>query len=92
MGTKKQEMEMIARKQGCLGKASDDEPVFVYRAKDDLAPATIEFWADQLEARTKGILSGTMNVDGSRQKIKEARAVAHSMRAWQALNGSKRPD
>ena len=92
MGTKAQELEMIARNQGCLGKAADDEPVFVFRAKDELAPDTIEFWAARLEDRTRGILSGTMNVDASRAKIKEARAVAHNMRAWQALHGSKRPD
>lgn len=34
-------------KHGCIAKAADDELVFVLRAQDAIAPATIRFWAEQ---------------------------------------------
>lgn len=32
-------------KSGCLAKAADDEPVFILRAQDRLAPALVRAWA-----------------------------------------------
>ncbi len=31
----------------CLSKAKDDERIFVLLARDQAAPATIRFWADE---------------------------------------------
>lgn len=45
MQTKKQVMEMAARGEGCLGKAADDEPVFVLRGQDITMPRVVHFWS-----------------------------------------------
>jgi len=82
MTTKAQVIEMTNRGEGCLGKASPDEPVFVLRAQDKFAPDLIERWADKVDAAR-----GTQ-IDKSRK----ARALAHQMRAWQALHDAKTPD
>jgi hypothetical protein len=92
MSLAKIEREMAAAGKGCLGKAADDEPVFVLRAQDTFAPKVVEAWANAVDAASSAIVSGTEGVDATRSKIKEARALAHQMRAWQELHGSKRPD
>lgn len=68
-----------------------DEPVFTLRGQDRYAPATIEFWAEQIDRLSN---QGDHElVDQRRAKIREARAIAHEMRAWQARTGiSKVPD
>lgn len=83
MSNKMQEMQKAALGEGCLGKAYPDEPVFILRAQDILAPPTIEHWARLLE------VSGKVGVT---QKINEARAIAHEMRAWQERHSRKLPD
>lgn len=90
MGLAKKEKEMAAAGLGCLGKAADDEPVFILRAKDKLAPEVVEFWAGKLEAAM--YTNGASNPMRDSAKLKEARSCAHLMRAWQAMNGSKVPD
>jgi hypothetical protein len=84
----KRERDLAAKGKGCLGKAADDEPVFVLRANDVVAPAAVEAWADFVEQSVGAMVSG----DQTRAKVQEARSIAHQMRAWQALNGSKFPD
>lgn len=54
-----------------LGKAQDDEPIFVLRAQDRLAPALVRRWAD--EAERAGCPAG---------KVAEARTVADAMERW----------
>jgi len=46
MWTKKDAMEAAARGEGCLGKARDDEPVFIIVGDDATMPAVIKFWAE----------------------------------------------
>ncbi len=92
MGLAKIEKQMAAAGLGCLGRAADDEPVFILRAKDRFAPELVENWAALVERATSATVSGTGTVEGSRAKIKEARALAHNMRAWQEMNTSKTPD
>jgi hypothetical protein len=92
MALAKQGREMAAVGRGCLGKAADDEPVFVLRAKDLLAPGLVENWANKLEAYDKSRVEDSTVQMRRQAKIKEARALAHQMRAWQALNTSKMPD
>lgn len=58
-----------------------DEPVFLLRAKDQLAPSTLEFWAEELE-----------QVGGDPATVSHVRAWANKMRRWQSEHGSKIPD
>src|ERR1700730_449746 len=46
MGLGKTERELAAKGEGCLGKAADDEPVFILRAQDIFAPDLVREWAD----------------------------------------------
>lgn len=66
MATKREEL-----KNGCFAKAADDEPIFVLRAQDMLAPALVRQWAVQAEER--GCPAA---------KIAEARALADKMDNW----------
>lgn len=59
-----------------------DEPVFVLRAADRHAPATVEEWAKLVYDRGKG----------DEAMSTSAAAHARRMRTWQTANGSKRPD
>ena len=65
----------------CFQKAADDEPIFVLRAKDVLAPQVVEQWADAAERH------GTPEA-----KVAEARALAVQMRVWQISHVAKIPD
>ena len=72
MATRNEVLEQAARGKGCLGKAADDEPVFVLRAQDMLAGGLVDDWADLAEE----------NGNCPSEKIDEARALAEQMRAW----------
>jgi hypothetical protein len=65
----------------CLQKAAEDEPIFVLRAQDTLAPELVREWADRAED------AGTPS-----EKVEEARDLARQMEDWQAANTSKVPD
>lgn len=54
----------------CLNKAHPEEPIFVLRAKDPAAPATVRLWA----AMAVGIHEP--------EKLKEADMLASEMDAW----------
>lgn len=71
MGLAKIEREKAAAGKGCLGKAADDEPVFILRAQDMLAADLVDTWATQ--AKVAGC-----NWD----KVREARELAQAMREW----------
>lgn len=83
MSTKRETIEAANRGEGCLGKAHPDEPLFILRASDQFAPELIELWAENVEKARDGVSS---------PKIRQARALAHQMRAWQVLNYTKTPD
>lgn len=71
MGLAKIERAAAARGEGCLGKAADDEPVFVLRAQDMLAADLVDTWATQA------------HVAGCKwDKVREARELAQAMREW----------
>lgn len=64
----------MATKRGgcpCYDKAADDEPIFVLRAKDALAPIAVEHWAE---------LAAKLGVPVP--KVLEAFRCAEAMRAW----------
>ncbi len=60
---------------------AEQEPVFVLRAQDQLAPVVIKIWA--LLAESLGT---------SQEKVNEARLVAEDMEVWQVKNTRKIPD
>lgn len=71
MATAKEVYESAMRGEGALGRAADDEPVFVLRAQDELAPLAVEVWAKMAE-----------NNGCNAPKVAEAIAIAAKMRAW----------
>jgi hypothetical protein len=71
MATAKEERAKAAAGQGCLGKAADNEPVFILRAQDRLAPMLVDEWA--LRAQGFGC---------PKEKVDEARRLAQAMREW----------
>ena len=71
MTTAKLEREAAARGEGPLGKAANEEPVFILRGQDALAAGIVDLWATT--ARQAGV---------SMLKIKAAREIAHAMRQW----------
>lgn len=71
MATARQTLLDAMNNKGCLGKAADEEPVFVLRAQDLLAADLVELWA--IRAKSAGT-----DLD----KVNEAYACAEEMRAW----------
>lgn len=65
----------------CLQNAADDEPIFVLRAKDKLAPLVVRTWVHL--ATAEGTPHG---------KVAEALECAAQMEAWGRVHGSKVPD
>lgn len=66
---------------GTLSRCAPNEPIFVLRAQDKLAPALVKIWC-QLAA-THGVCLS---------KRTEAMELAVEMERWQQSNGSKVPD
>ncbi len=64
-----------------LDKIDEDEPIFVLRAQDQVAPQIVELYALNLTM---------LHVDP--EKVRSARKVATDMRLWQMKNGCKVPD
>lgn len=75
MATKKEE---LANPNGCLGKAADDEPIFVLRAKDALAPLVVRMWAELAEYHGQPAENNAFTA-----KLEEARELANKMIMWQ---------
>lgn len=88
MSTKREVLEMAARGEGCLGKAADDEPVFVLRAQDLLSGPTVYAWASKLESYA---VSRQLPIP---DKVKMARNDALEISKWQASHPGriKMPD
>lgn len=64
--------EELANPNSCINKADDDEPVFVLRGQDKLAPVLVDLWAEL------ALLNGCTNS----AKIDEACTLAELMRNW----------
>lgn len=90
----KEEREMAALGRGCLGKAADDEPVFILRAHDQFAPAVVKFWQTLVAAEClHRLLRGAKaEMNPTLYKIDEAGLLRVAMEAWQAEHGCKIPD
>lgn len=59
----------------------DDEPVFLLRARDTLAPATVRYWATLAESHGADVAM-----------VAAARAWADEMLAWGRERGTHVPD
>jgi hypothetical protein len=46
MATKAQELASLDDRSSCLGRCSDDEPIFVLRAQDRSMPAIVRVWLE----------------------------------------------
>ena len=79
MATKTRELELLADGQGCLAGAADDEPVFILRAQDRLAPLLVHLWSQLAD----------LGPDGPCPKTLEARALAGAMTDWQRRNWTR---
>ena len=64
----------------CLNQACDDEPIFVLRANDELAPSAVRWWV-QRYADAKGGMTPRQ-----REKCIEALALAGRMEEWKRKN------
>ncbi len=62
-------------------KLADDEPCFIIRAQDQLAPKTVLNWAASL-----------YNLGGNADKVRAAHELASHMETWQRANFAKVPD
>ena len=70
----------LATPTSCLNKAAPDEPIFVLRAKDVLAPMTIRHWATMAYQEHEP------------EKLKEALSLADQMDQWRAKNFPDQPE
>ena len=72
----------------CYAEAGDDEPIFILRATDGIAPDVIRYWADTYELYKQmqnGIAyhTGPLSLTERQQrKAKEARTCADAMDEW----------
>lgn len=67
--------------QDNTGKIREDEPVFLLRAKDSIAPDVVRWWSHLLE-----------HLGGDPETIAAARHHANLMAQWQRDNNWKLPD
>lgn len=77
MITKKEVLEAALRGEGALGKAADDEPVFVLRAQDCHAADLVDQWVTWVRIATPAVGS-----ENTVHKSNEARLIAELMRRW----------
>jgi hypothetical protein len=64
----------------CLTRADSNEPIFVLRANDELAPEIVRRWAN-LYISSKGVFASEKQIE----KFKEAMALADLMEEWRAV-------
>lgn len=73
----------LANPNSCLNRAADDEPVFVLRANDRVAPSTIRAWANGYAFEKGGL--GKMK-PREIEKYNEALQAANDMENWRRLS------
>ena len=81
MGTK-----LKPGKFDCYANAADDEPLFVLRAKDPLAPDVVRYWTEKYQLQKQianSVGSGPEPLTASQhEKYLEALACADAMEEW----------
>lgn len=81
MGTKSNPGEF-----DCYANAEPDEPLFVLRAKDPLAPALVRSWVSR-----RGDALGNKITDRDKRKLIEAAQCAEDMESWRRKNCPREP-
>jgi hypothetical protein len=66
------EREWASSGKGCLGKAADEEPVFVLRGQDELSEDLVREWAAR----------AGMRLGPQHRKVQEALYLADLMAKW----------
>jgi len=59
------------RIRGCFERAAENEPLFVLRAQDKLAPIVVRMWAELAAFHGAGL-----------EKVHEAKRLAFEMEQW----------
>ena len=75
MATKTEVLESLRSGRGCLGRTALDEPVFILRAQDILAPRVVVRWAHLAE-----------QAGSPQDKVRGALQLAKRMADWQVDN------
>jgi hypothetical protein len=70
-------MQNLADPASCFNRAAEDEPIFVLRAHDPLAPDAVRRWS-----YTRMLHRGTADVAAA-----EAAGVADAMEEWRKVHG-----
>jgi hypothetical protein len=78
MATKAEVVESMRSRCGCLGRVAPDEPVFILRAQDILAPRVVVRWAHLAE-----------QAGSPQDKVLGALQLAKQIADWQANNGHR---
>lgn len=76
MSTKREE---LSNPKSCLNRASDDEPLFVLRAHDKVAPHVVRAWANAYVFEKGGL--GKMD-ERQVKKYNEALEAANRLENW----------
>ena len=71
----------------CLTKAADDEPLFILRANDELAPYVVRMWAEMFLASKRRKNDGLIHT-AAILKYKEALRCATDMEEWYRKNNT----
>lgn len=79
--TRRNVIDALAEGQGVLGKAHDNEPVFILRARDPSARTVVQYWISRAK------MLGT-----DPAKLAEAKAIEDAIEEWNARYGSRVPD
>jgi hypothetical protein len=85
MATKAEVLAEAMRGLGCLGRASDDEPVFVLRAQDTFFVALVRLWIELVE-------NAAPRPSTVAAKVMDAVEIANAGVDWQHRWGAKVPD
>jgi hypothetical protein len=101
MGLAKDERALVAEGKGCLGKAADDEPVFVLRAQDKFFIPVVKMWSTlvwteichgasrkALDYDQKGLEETVLSSEDVEGLI-EVGKILQLARLWQAANITK---
>ncbi len=71
----------LSRRDNTLDRVKDNEPIFVFRAQDIMAPMFIRLWADKVKAN-----------QNHKDKYERAYRRATEMDVWGETNTRKFPD
>jgi hypothetical protein len=75
-------IDELKMERSCLNKAADDEPLFVLRANDELAPAIVREWATRYDrVKSRANVTGAMT-SVQAAKYREANMIADMMEMW----------